>query len=485
MPTAATNHRAGVATKRTPRITGLLLVGCALACTSGCYSPAERDGLPLADAPAFSRGAAAAGTASAERWWRGLNDEQLDRRIDTALANNFDLLAAWQRLSAARALARRARSDRAVDLDANASLGRDESLNNNNDETVIRLGLAASYEIDLWGRIDALADAQALRADATEADYRTAAISLTSSVALTWYQLAQTRLQLDMVEAQLETNQTFLGLLRDRFNAGLIRSADLVRQQQLVEATREQAILLRAQRAVLEHQLAVLEGRPPQTKSETAGASLPALHDPPDAGLPSELLQRRPDVRAALLRLEAADRDLAAAVSDQYPRLNLTASLQTVAERPTDLFEDWLASIAAGLVAPLLDGGERRAEVDRNQAIIQQRVAEYGQTVLRAFGEVEDALAQEAHQAERLASLNEQLRLANEAVDQLRTQFLNGVGDYLAVLTAVQDKQQLERDVITARLDRVAFRIALYRALAGGFDTPIERANDEPEQADD
>lgn len=454
----------------------VMVLACCLS-QLGCYTPDARPDIPFNEVPAFS---VAQGADLTDRWWLAFDDAHLNQRIDLALANNFDLAAAWQRLAEARALARRAESDRYPELDATGGVERDESLDSGNDETAIRLGLAASYEVDLWGRIDSLVEAQALRAEATQADYKAAAISLSSAVSLTWYQLAQVRQQLDLVQSQLEVNQTFLDLLQERFNVGLIRSVDVVRQQQLVESTREQSIILKAQREVLEHQLAILEGRAPQSAEALPEVSLPDLSASPGAGLPSTLLQRRPDVRAAYLRLKAADADLAAAVSDQYPRLNLSASLETVAERPGDLFEDWLFSIAGQAVAPLLDGGERRAEVQRNEALVRQRVAEYGQVVLNAFGEVEDALAQEARQVERLASLNEQLRLADEAVEQLRRQFLNGVGDYLAVLTALQDKQRLERDVVTARLDRIAFRIALIRSLAGGFETPLE-IDDEPD----
>lgn len=437
----------------------------------GCVSTPERDGLPMQDVPAFSD----TGTSDRQaQWWQAFNDPALDARVDRALEANYDLAASWHRLTAARALARRSASERSITLDAEAGVSRNES-SDSNDQTNWSLGLAASYEVDLWGRIDALAQAEALRAQATASDYQAVAISLSSSVSLVWYQLAQVLLQLELAQSQLETNQTALGLLQDRFDAGLIRNADVLRQQQLVEATREQAIVLRSRLKVLGHQLAVLEGRPPQTSNNVLpDAGLPALPQTPATGLPAELLERRPDVRAALQRLYAADEDLAAAVSNQYPRINLSASLRTAAEKPQDLFEDWLLGLAGQLSAPLIDGGQRRAEVERNQAVREQRLAEYGQVVLQAFAEVEDALVQEARQAERLTSLQQQLRLAEQAEDELLTQYLNGVADYLAVLTAIRDKQQLERDVITARLDLIGFRIALYRALAGGFETPRE-----------
>jgi len=443
----------------------------------GCASPHEVSAPDYSESASFS---SADGVATPDRWWRVFDDPALNERIDTALTNNQDLVAAWERMRIARAIADRVASDQSFDLDAEAGVSRQES-SSSDDQTAVSLGLAASYEVDLWGRIQSLSEAALLRAEAGEADYRAAAISLTSSVSITWYQLAATLLQIELVQSQLEVNQTFLDLLQERFNVGQLGAADVSRQKQLVEATREQAIVLRSQLELLEHQLAVLEGAPAQSQDVQPATELPELPASPQAGLPATLLQRRPDLRAAWLRLSAADQELAAAVSDQYPRLNLTASLETAAERPGDLFEDWLFSIAGQAIAPLVDGGARRAEVRRNEAIKRQAIAAYSQTVLVAFAEVEDALSLEARRAERLSSLLEQLRHADDAVERLRTQFLNGASDYLAVLTAIRDKQQLERDIIAARFDRITARIALYRALAGGFQTP----RDTSEQADE
>lgn len=455
---------------------------------TGCVTPEPRGELPQSAVPVFSADPEQ-GAATPDRWWRAFNDPTLNTRVEHALAGNYDLAAAWERLNAARALARRTASALSPEVDASAGASRQESLNSNRDQTELSLGLVASYEVDLWGRIDSLAEAEALRAEATAGAYQVAAISLSSSVTLTWYQIAEAVAQLQLVQSQLETNQTFLNLLQERFDVGQIRQADVNRQRQLVEATREQAIVIQSRLDLFKHQLALLEGRPPQSPIDMPVAALPQLPASPSVGLPSDLLQRRPDVRAALLQLQAADKDLAAAVSDQYPRLNLTASIETAAERPARLFEEWLLSIAGQAVAPLIDGGERRAEIDRNQAIVRERLAAYGQSVLIAFGEVEDALALEARRAERLESLREQLRLAEQAVLLLEDQFFQGVSDYLAVLTALRDKQQLQRDVISARLDLIAARIALYRALAGGFDTPLQadeqRSQTELEEPED
>ena len=180
----------------------------------------------------------------------------------------------------------------------------------------------------------------------------------------------------------------------------------------------------------------------------------------------------RPDVRRDYLALQAADRDLASAVSAQYPRINLFASITTAAESPENLFRDWIGSVAGELIAPLLDGGERRAEVYRTVAVARQRLAEYGETVLLAYREVEDALARERYTLQRIDLLDAQLKLARQTSDRLRDQYLSGVTDYLAVLLAIVEEQRLQRESLSARLELVLSRVEIYVALAGDFESP-------------
>ncbi len=451
-------HSAGVAA-----LLSVVVVG-------GCASPGAPEPLPMRDVPSFS---ASGDAISPNRWWMAFEDDALNERVDRALAGNFTLAVAWERLQEAQAVARRDGATRWPTLDAVAGAERvmGDEIDN---ETRLSVGLEASYEVDLWGRVKSAVEAQEFRASATEADYHAAAISLSAEVALTWYELAANRLQVDLIQSQRRTNETVLEVLEQRFAIGQSGSADVLRQRQLVEATHEQLVIVRSRIDVLEHQLAVLEGRAPQSLDLLPPARLPEIPATPATGLPAELLKRRPDVRSALLRLHAADEDIAVAVSEQYPRIDLTASLVTTAQSASNLFTSWLATLAGQIAAPLLDGGQRRAEVERTEAARRQRLADFGQTVLVAFREVEDALAQEARQIERIQSLQRQLSLANSTSQQLRTQYLNGAADFIDVLTALREQQQIERSILTANLDRVSFRIALYRALAGDFVTPHE-----------
>ena len=176
-----------------------------------------------------------------------------------------------------------------------------------------------------------------------------------------------------------------------------------------------------------------------------------------------------------LNELKAADRDLAAAISNQYPRLTLSVSASTAASTAQDLFQSWAYAFAGDLLAPIFRGGALRAEVDRTEAVRTQRLYQYGQTILTAFQEVEDALIREKKQRERIQQLERQVELAQQAYEQLRTQYFNGAADYLDVLTALDEVQQLRRDRLAAERTLVEDRIALYRALAGSFETERER----------
>lgn len=436
----------------------------------GCAGNNPREDLPFQALPAF---AATGQAVPHDRWWTAFDDDQLTNRIDLALAGNFTLEAAWERLREANALLRTRAADLRPALDATAEAAL-ENGSDVDDRTRLGVGLQASYEVDLWGRIRATVDAEQLRATATDFDYRAAAISLSAEVSLTWYQLAEARLQLALIESQIRTNETVLEVIEIRFSSGQSGSADVLRQRQLVEATREQAVQIAARIEVLEHQLAVLEGRPPQHDIDYPPARLPALPATPATGVPSEVLQRRPDVQAVMLRIDASDRDVAAAVRDQYPRLNIAAAVSSAAENPSQLLNSWLASLGAQLVAPLYDGDRRRAEVDRRVAIRRGLIAQYGQAVLNALAEVEDALALERRQTERIARLETRLDLARRTYAQLRTEYLNGATDFIDILTALEDQQQIERDLLSAGLGRLEFRIALHRAIAGGFVTRQE-----------
>lgn len=248
----------------------------------------------------------------------------------------------------------------------------------------------------------------------------------------------------------------------------------MLRQRQLVGATREQLAAAEADIGVLGNRLAVLQGRAADGAIGATERTLPELPPPPQTGLPVALVQRRPDVLRAFHRLGAADAELAAAISDRYPRLNLGATGSSSGGDVSELFDNWIAAVAGDLIAPVLDAGERAAEARRARARRAELLADYRQAVLVAIREVEDGLVRERKQRERITELRGQLELAGRSYRQLLTEYLNGASDFIDVLTSLTEEQQLQRDLLTARRNLIEFRIGLYRALAGGFRTPRE-----------
>jgi NodT family efflux transporter outer membrane factor (OMF) lipoprotein len=411
-----------------------------------------------------------------DRWWRSFRDPALEELVDRALAENLTLRSAWDRLAQAEAVARKAGAALwpAMDGAAGAArvLERNAAVGDTTYRTALSLGLVAGYELDLWGRIRSTRDAAALDARATQDQLRAAALTLSARVAATWYELVEQHGQIRLLDEQIRTNEEILELVTLRFRRGLSRAADVLQQRQLVEARRGDRVAAESRAAVLAHQLAILLGRPPAESVAEPVPRLPTLPPLPDTGLPVELIQRRPDIREAFHEVLAADRRAAAAVAERFPRVSLAANVNTTGPAVRDLFDNWMATMAANLVAPLFDAGARRAEVDRARAVVSERLNGYGQRILDALVEVEDALVQERKQEELIGSLARQLEISGQVIERTRDSYLAGTVDYLRVLDALLTHQVLQRQHLQAQRQQLEFRINLCRALGGGWEMP-------------
>lgn len=415
----------------------------------------------------------ASGTAVLpDRWWTAFEDPVLNELVETALDSNLRLQANWQQFQAALAVVDRESSFLWPQADAYASASLDRPEQDFSSGEDLRIGIGASYEIDLWGRIRAGVQAEKFRARATFLDHQTAAMTLSAETAITWYRLVTTAKQLQLAEEQIRINQNIMKLIRARFASGQVRAVDILRQEQLLESTRDQKIFYERQLQVLKNDLAVLLGKPPQNEYSLPEKTLPELPLLPDTGLPLELIRRRPDVRQAYNLVLAADRDLAQAIRAKYPRLSIEASGEFASGSYNDLFRNWAYTLAGNLVAPVFYGGRLRAEAERTEAVKEQRLYEYGQTVLTSFREVENALISEISQKQRIKVTERRLELAQKTNGQLRIEFLNGMSDYLDVLLGLDEEQQLQRDLLDAKQELLEIRISLYRSLAGGLETP-------------
>lgn len=421
-------------------------------------------------------------TPDPDPWWTALNSSALNELLAQAFAGNLSLQQAWARMEQARAVAAKAGADLYPDLSATGSTNhaRQRSENGSADRFTTRnyaLGLSTSYEIDLWGRIRSAQKAETLTAEAVREDWNATVIALAADVATTWAEILSRQMQRRLLEQQLETNRTYLELVELRYRKGIVTALDVFQQQQVVEEIRSQIPVVEAQERLRHNQLAVLLGKAPGTGLTIGAEDLPTFAPLPAAGLPADLLANRPDVRAAGLRLEAADWQLAAARANRLPAISLTG---TAGYGPADMdlmLDNWILSLAGNLAAPILDGGQRAAEVDRSRAVIAENLAAYRETVLVAIREVEDALVSEYYQRRYIAALERQLEAARHALVEAREQYRKGVDDYLPVLTQIVAVQNLERDLIEQQTQLLIDRIDLYEALGGNWAGTVVAEN--------
>ena len=461
--------------KHTHRL--ILGFACAAALSSCAHFKPERrlvEEAPLPDT--FSIYADGPSNAGAP-WWLHLNTPELDALIDQALARGFTIQEAEARLRQAMAQARRDRAALVpdVNLGADASATRRELVEQGGDGTVESYGIGlavASYELDLWGRVRSLANASGRQAAASREDFRTAAITLSAQVAEAWVRLVAERATQQLLREQTRTNSTVLELLQLRFRNSMSTALAIYQQEQVLRESEAAIPLSEAREAALANQLAILLGRPAGSTLHVAATNLPALPASPSIGIPADLLANRPDIRSAGLRLESADYQLAAARADRLPALRISAGARYEAGTLELLFDNWALNLAGNLTAPLIDGGRRRAEVDRSVAVTDERLVAYRRTVANAFREVEDAVMNETKQAEHIAGLTRQLESATAALDEAQIRYRNGLIDYLPVLTQILSVQRIDRALIAQRVQLGLYRIALCRALGGAWANP-------------
>ncbi|MFP4658082.1 MAG: TolC family protein, partial [Desulfonatronovibrionaceae bacterium] len=270
-----------------------------------------------------------------------------------------------------------------------------------------------------------------------------------------------------LLKEQTETSRKYLELTRMRFVNGMNTALDVLQQQENLEGTRSRLPGSASAQRQYTHKLAFLLARPQSSLPQSTRSSLPEPGSPPKTGIPARLLSQRPDIRAAWNRLRESEWELTAAKADLLPRITLTARHEYSAEQFNTLFQNWITSLAAGLTAPLFDGKRRTAEVDRTRAVVEERLHAYQETVLTAINEVEDSLSDERWQRRYISRLETRLESARIALDQAKSQYINGMSDYLPVLTELKSVQDLELELLDARKDLLLYRIALYRALGG------------------
>jgi multidrug efflux system outer membrane protein len=464
-----------------PLVAALVLAGCAAPqfhqpqvatpaafkedATAGKWKPAQ-------PAEAQARG----------EWWKAFHDARLDLLVAEATAANQNLAAAAARVKQARALAGVARADRIpqVGLQAGAQRGRNSAVaqalapgSPAAPGNVFQAGLGVSYELDLFGRVASNVSAAQADAAGSEATFRSVLLALQADVAQTWLRLRGTDAELDLVGQTVSLREESVRITQRRFELGQIGELDLARAKSELALTRADAVALSRQRSQLEHALAVLLGRPAAAfgavRDPLPEGGLPAI----PAGLPSALLERRPDVAAAQRAMIAANARIGVARAARFPLLQLTGAGGGESADLSGLFKwssgTWL--VGAALSLPLVDGGRGRANVERSEAVLEEAVAVYRQGILSAFAEVEDNLAGLRTLAEQAGEIDAAEAAAQRSAELADKLYRSGRSSYLDLLDAQRNLASAQRTAVQLRSSRALTTVSLIRALGGGWET--------------
>ncbi len=415
-------------------------------------------------------------------WWLAFQDPALNELIADATRANANLAVAAARVKQARAVAGIAAADRIPQVGVSAGAQRqrasDLSLGLPAGTPVapangFNASLTASYEVDLFGRVSSNVSAARSDAASVEATYRSVLLAVQADVAQTYFRLRSTDAELETLNRTVQTREENVKVNQRRFDLGDIGEFDLARARTELANARAEAIGLQRQRASTEHALAVLLGKP--AASYSAGASPlsdSALLPEVPLGLPSSLLERRPDIAAAQRSMEAANARIGVARSAMFPALTLNAAAAgasggTVAEVFKWSSRSWV--LGAMMSMPLLDGGRNQANISRAEAALEESVGSYRQSVLQAFAEVEDNLAGLRIQSDQMIQLEQALVSARRSAELAQKLYNAGRSSYLDLLDAQRNQAAAERSVVQLRGSRAITTVALIRALGGGW----------------
>jgi NodT family efflux transporter outer membrane factor (OMF) lipoprotein len=411
-------------------------------------------------------------TPVAAAWWTGFGDATLDRLVDRALANNKDLLIARRRIDEARALLTAQHGAEWPAVDAGIGRQRARSISPVTGAPYLSSATQAevdiSYEVDLWGRLDALDRSAAANLAGSEAARDTLRLAVAAGTTSTYIGLRALDARLALAEQTLGSRRAAIALATEREAHGYTSKLELAQAESEYRATAHAVSQLAVAVQRQEHALCLLLGEPPGAVER--GAALVALAQPaaPDIQVPSRLLRQRPDIAQAEAQLVASDAQWAAARAQLLPALRLAASYGAV--RSSILRNDPISiwSVGSSILAPLFHGGRLRAQADAASTRRQQALLAYEKTVLTAFGEVEDQLSTLAGLASQTRELEAQHTAVQDALRIARNRHAAGYASYLEELDAQRTLFTVEQTLVQARADLLVSQVNLYRALGGG-----------------
>ena len=417
-------------------------------------------------------------------WWEAFKDPQLNELEKQVVVSNQTLAQAEAQYRQATALLRQTRAGFLPTVGADASAQR--SGGNTGSTTTIgnrySLSLDAAWELDLWGRVRRSVEASRANAKASEADLASARLSTQAQLAQSYLQLRVTDEQKRLLDETVSGYERSLQLTQNQYNVGVASKADVAQALTQLKSAQAQVIATSIQRAQLEHAIAVLLGKTPAEFSIEPAPLLAVIPPPNPPGVPSTLLERRPDIAAAERRMAAANAQIGVAKAAYFPSLTISAS----GGYQSSSFADWISlpnrfwSVGPAAAMTLFDGGARRAQTDQAVAAYDQNVAAYRQTVLAAFQEVEDNLVASHLLTEQAQVQGEAVVAAQESLKIAMNQYKAGTVSYLNVVTAQNAAYNAQSSALTVLNSQLSASVLLIKALGGGWSTDNNSSDSKP-----
>ncbi len=440
---------------------------------------------PIVDSPAgWREGKADASSLAELDWWRLFGDPVLNDLVKQALETNFDARLALERVAEVRARLGFVKADLYPRLDAGAAAGpvRDSAkaapggaLPDRDHQTYQIYG-ALTWELDLFGRIRRATEAEQAALMAAEEDRRAVAVTIIAEVSRVYLDIRDLDAKVVIGRSTVESRKSYVTLARLRFQGG--KTSELDYRQAEAELGRTQSILtdLERQLGEREHELSFLLGRNPGAIPR--GRPLTELPVPPQipAGLPSTLLERRPDIRAAEQALVSANARIGEARALMYPRVTLTASAGYASNDLSGFISSpasfW--SLIGGITAPIWDWGKNKSRVEENEARMRQAVVLYEQSIRQGFRDVEDGLLAHRKAGERQLSDKARVAAQRQVLSLAEARYRGGVSTYLEVLDAQRELFSAELDLASSLREHLVSVVRVYRALGGGWEGPAK-----------
>ncbi|HZR67845.1 MAG TPA: efflux transporter outer membrane subunit [Burkholderiales bacterium] len=416
-------------------------------------------------------------------WWETFGDPLLNQLEEQVSVSNQNVAAAEARFRQAMALIGAARAQHFPTITGDVSATRSRSSSGSNSAVISRgvvtsrnAAINADWELDVWGRVRRTVESNVAGAQASAGDLESARLSAQVQLAQSYFQLRQLDTERRLLDDTVQALGVSLELTRNRYSAGVAAKVDVVQAQTLLKTTQAQAIDLGVQRAQLEHAIALLAGKAPAELAIPPGA-LGALPPPAPVGLPSALLERRPDIAAAERRMAQANAQIGVAKAAYFPQLTLSG---TIGYQATSLANWFTApsrfwSVGPAVAATLFDAGLRKSQTEQAIANYDATVATYRQTVLTALQDVEDNVAALRILEEEAVVQREALEAARQTLELTLNQYKGGVVSYLNVVTAQTTALQNERTAVDLQSRRLQASVLLVRALGGGWSPRAAR----------